>query len=70
MSSTQQARLMLKARLQRFTRGKTVILVTHRTSLLELVDRLIVLDNGKIMADGPKAQVVEALQSGRVGRAA
>lgn len=60
----------LKARLQRFTRGKTMILVTHRTSLLELVDRLIVLDNGKIMADGPKAQVVEALQSGRVGRAA
>lgn len=65
-----QSEDMLKARLQRFTRGKTVILVTHRTSLLELVDRLIVLDNGKIMADGPKAQVVEALQSGRVGRAA
>jgi ATP-binding cassette subfamily C protein LapB len=65
-----QSEDLLKARLQRFTRGKTVILVTHRTSLLELVDRLIVLDNGKIMADGPKAQVVEALQSGRVGRAA
>lgn len=65
-----QSEDLLKGRLQRFTRGKTVILVTHRTSLLELVDRLIVLDNGKIMADGPKAQVVEALQSGRVGRAA
>lgn len=65
-----QSEDLLKARLHRFTRGKTVILVTHRTSLLELVDRLIVLDNGKIMADGPKAQVVEALQSGRVGRAA
>jgi ATP-binding cassette subfamily C protein LapB len=59
----------LKARLRRFTTGKTVVLVTHRTSLLELVDRLIVIDNGQIMADGPKAQVVEALQSGRVGRA-
>ena len=31
--------------------------------------RLIVIDNGQIMADGPKAQVVEALQSGRIGRA-
>lgn len=65
-----QSEDLLKTRLQRFTRGKTMILVTHRTSLLELVDRLIVLDNGKIMADGPKAQVVDALQSGRVGRAA
>jgi ATP-binding cassette subfamily C protein LapB len=35
-----------------------------------LIDRLIVIDNGKVMADGPKAQVIEALQSGRVGRAA
>jgi len=65
-----QSEDQLKARLHRFTTGKTVILVTHRTSLLELIDRLIVIDNGKIMADGPKAQVVEALQSGRVGRAA
>lgn len=59
----------LKARLRRFTAGKTVVLVTHRTSLLELIDRLIVIDNGQIMADGPKAQVVEALQTGRIGRA-
>ena len=59
----------LKSRLRRFTTGKTMILVTHRTSLLELIDRLIVIDNGQIVADGPKAQVVEALQSGRIGRA-
>ncbi|OGB31385.1 MAG: ABC transporter [Burkholderiales bacterium RIFCSPLOWO2_12_FULL_61_40] len=64
-----QSEDLLKARLRRFTTGKTVVLVTHRTSLLELVDRLIVVDNGQIMADGPKAQVVEALQGGRIGRA-
>ncbi len=64
-----QSEDLLKGRLGRFAQGKTVVLVTHRTSLLGLVDRLIVLDNGQIMADGPKAQVVEALQSGRVGRA-
>lgn len=58
-----------KSRLRRFGVGKSIILVTHRTSLLDLVDRLIVLDNGQIMADGPKAMVVEALQSGRIGRA-
>jgi ATP-binding cassette subfamily C protein LapB len=65
-----QSEDMLKARLKRFCAGKTMVLVTHRTSLLELVDRLIVIDNGKIVADGPKAQVVEALQGGRIGRAA
>lgn len=59
----------LKSRLRRFATGKTMILVTHRTSLLELIDRLVVIDNGQIVADGPKAQVVEALQSGRIGRA-
>jgi ATP-binding cassette subfamily C protein LapB len=65
-----QSEDQLKSRLRQFASGKTVVLVTHRTSLLELVDRLIVIDNGQIMADGPKAQVVEALQSGRIGKAA
>jgi len=60
----------LKSRLRRFATGKTMILVTHRTSLLELIDRLIVIDNGQIVADGPKVQVIEALQNGRIGRAA
>jgi ATP-binding cassette subfamily C protein LapB len=59
----------LKQRLRGFASHKTIILVTHRTSLLDLVDRLIVLDQGQIVADGPKAQVVEALQHGRIGRA-
>jgi ATP-binding cassette, subfamily C, bacterial LapB len=65
-----QSEETLKARLRRFSDGKSLVLVTHRSSLLEMVDRLIVIDNGQIMADGPKAQVVEALQSGRIGKAA
>jgi ATP-binding cassette, subfamily C, bacterial LapB len=64
-----QSEDLLKARLRNFTMGKTVVLVTHRTSLLELVDRLIVVDDGQIVADGPKAQVVEALRAGRIKRA-
>lgn len=58
----------LKARLATYTRGKTMILVTHRTSLMDLVDRLIVIDRGTIVADGPKDKVVEALRTGKVGR--
>jgi len=58
----------VKNRLAVFARGKTLLLVTHRTSLLDLVERVIVLDGGRIVADGPKAQVVEALRQGRIGR--
>ncbi len=41
---------------------KTLIVITHRFAALELVDRVIVLNNGKIVADGPKDQVLAALQ--------
>jgi len=56
----------LKVRLKENLGDKTLILVTHRASLLELVDRIIVMDNGRIIADGPKAQVLEALKSGKL----
>lgn len=50
--------------------NKTVVLVTHRTSMLSMVNRVIVVDNGKIVADGPRDRIMEALQSGRISRAA
>lgn len=59
----------VKASLSQFSKGRTLVVVTHRSSLLDLVDRLIVIDAGKIVADGPKADVVAALRSGRVGKA-
>ncbi len=59
----------LKRRMREFMPGKTLILISHRTSLLDLVDRIIVMDNGRIVADGPKSQVIMALRQGRVGRA-
>lgn len=52
-----------------FTKGKTTVLVTHRTTLLDMADRIIVLDGGKIVADGGKKQVMEALRQGRIGKA-
>ncbi|WP_414650890.1 type I secretion system permease/ATPase [Eoetvoesiella sp.] len=64
-----QSEAALKTRLKNACADKTMLIVTHRMALLELVDRLIVIDHGKIVADGPKAQVVEALKQGRVSRA-
>jgi ATP-binding cassette subfamily C protein LapB len=65
-SSEQQ----FKERLRKMAAHKTVLIVTHRNSLLDLATRVIVVDDGKIVADGPRDQVIQALQSGRVGRAA
>ena len=53
-----------------FAAGKTVVLVTHRTSMLALVNRVIVVDGGRIVADGPRDRILEALQAGRIARAA
>ena len=45
---------------------KTLLLVTHRTSMLTLVDRLIIVDRGQIVADGPKPVILEALKKGQI----
>lgn len=55
----------LIARLKNYMEGKTVLLVTHRTSLFSLVDRIIVLGNGKVAADGPRDEILKLGQSGK-----
>jgi ATP-binding cassette subfamily C protein LapB len=64
-SSEQQ----FKERLRLMAAQKTVVIVTHRNSLLDLATRVMVVDDGRIVADGPRDQVIQALQSGRIGRA-
>ncbi|MDR0279814.1 MAG: type I secretion system permease/ATPase [Paucimonas sp.] len=64
MDNTGEERL--KQRLQAVIEHKTIVLVTHRASLLTLVDRLIVVDRGQIVADGPKAAVMDALKKGQI----
>lgn len=43
------------------TAGHTLVVVTHRPSLLALVDRMVIIEDGKIVADGPKQQILAAL---------
>jgi ATP-binding cassette subfamily C protein LapB len=52
----------IKRLLDKNIKNKTVILVTHKISLLSLVDRLIVIDNGKVIIDGEKNSVLAQLQ--------
>jgi ATP-binding cassette subfamily C protein LapB len=42
--------------------NRSLILVTHRTTLLDLVDRIIVVDDGRIVLDGPRQKVLAALR--------
>jgi len=57
---------LLKRKLAAEIEGKTLLLVTHRASLLDLVDRVIVLESGRVIADGPKQDVLEALRQGKL----
>ncbi|WP_375724522.1 type I secretion system permease/ATPase [Arcobacter sp. KX21116] len=52
-------------KLKNIIHDKTVIIVTHKTSILELVDRVIVLDNGNIVFDGPKEGLYKPNQGGK-----
>ena len=58
--------LLLRDNLSKVLVNRTLILITHRASLLEMVDRLIVIDNGTVVADGPKTSVLEALKRGQL----
>jgi ATP-binding cassette subfamily C protein LapB len=67
-SSSMDARSesLLRQQLNPLLQGKTLILTTHRASLLALVERVVVLDNGVIRADGPKQEILEALKTGHI----
>ena len=56
----------MRQRLSEYVQGKTLVVITHRSSLLALVERLIVIDGGRVVADGPKDQVLADLNKGRV----
>ena len=62
MDSTTEG-LLIK-RLSTKIKGTTTLTVTHKTSLLALCNRIILLDDGKIIQDGKKADVVKALNEG------
>ncbi|CAN5478372.1 type I secretion system permease/ATPase [soil metagenome] len=58
MDPATEQRLIVRLRELKDT---TLLLVTHRMAMLPLIDRLIVLDRGRIVADGPRDEVLKAL---------
>jgi ATP-binding cassette subfamily C protein LapB len=57
---------MIKRRLAHALSGRSLVLITHRPSLLTLVDRLIVLDRGRVVADGPRDTVIKSMMQGQL----
>ncbi|MEP0944202.1 MAG: type I secretion system permease/ATPase [Rhizobiaceae bacterium] len=49
---------------------RTILIATHRSTLLDLVDRIIVLEQGRVVADGDKAQVLKELSKGATSNGA
>jgi ATP-binding cassette subfamily B protein/ATP-binding cassette subfamily C protein LapB len=56
--------LRVKTALQAYVKDKTMVLVTHRTSLLSMATRLVLIDQGGIAADGPPDDVMRRLSGG------
>ena len=54
----------LIGRLEGELKNRTLVVVTHRQPLLKLVDRIIIMDRGRVVADGPRDKVLEKLAQG------
>ena len=53
------------ARLRRAVEGRTLLVVTHRMSMLKLVDRIIIIDKGTVVADGPRDEVLRSMTAAK-----
>jgi len=65
-----QSELAFLRQLKEAAKDCTLVMVTHRPAVLELVQRIIVVDAGKVVMDGPKAQVLAALSGAKPVQAA
>ncbi|PVZ68792.1 type I secretion system permease/ATPase [Pelagibaculum spongiae] len=64
MDPTTERQLLHRLRDLIQQKNLTVVLVTHTPALLELVDRLVVMEHGRILLDGEKSEVLARLKGG------
>ncbi|MDC5839282.1 type I secretion system permease/ATPase [Vibrio europaeus] len=61
-----RSEMHIKQQLSQLKSSETLILITHKTSMLDVVDRVIVMEKGCVIADGPKSEVLTNLKQGKV----
>ncbi|NIY91225.1 type I secretion system permease/ATPase [Vibrio diazotrophicus] len=61
-----RSEMHIKNQMKQLTPSETLILITHKTSMLDIVERVIVMEKGTIIADGPKSMVLSDLKHGKI----
>jgi ATP-binding cassette subfamily C protein LapB len=61
-----QAEMAFTKHIQEQTEDKTLILITHRQHLLPLVDRLILIDQGRVILDGARDDIMQKIAEGNI----
>ncbi|MEA3036792.1 MAG: ATP-binding cassette, subfamily bacterial LapB [Sphingomonadales bacterium] len=56
-----QSETALLQRLQGELKGRTLVLITHRPPLLALVSRILLIERGRVVADGPRDEVLKRI---------
>ena len=51
---------MIQESILKLSEGKTVILIAHRLSTLKDADKLVVIENGKVVEDGTMKELLDA----------
>jgi ATP-binding cassette subfamily C protein LapB len=64
-SMDQTTEMQLIERLETELKGRTFVLITHRPALVRLVDRIVVVEGGRVVQDGPRDTVLQSLQRPR-----
>ncbi|TKB57425.1 type I secretion system permease/ATPase [Ferrimonas aestuarii] len=61
-----RSEMQIKQQLQSLPAHQTLVLITHKISMLDVADRILIVDHGRLVADGPKAQVLKELRGGKL----
>ncbi|MBD0786037.1 type I secretion system permease/ATPase [Vibrio sp. Y2-5] len=61
-----RSEMHIKNQMKQLTPSETLIVITHKTSMLDIVERVIVMEKGTIIADGPKSMVLSDLKHGKI----
>ncbi|PCD04016.1 type I secretion system permease/ATPase [Sphingomonas spermidinifaciens] len=60
-----QTEAALIDRLAEEMKGRTLVMITHRSALLRLADRIVIVEAGKVVADGPRDTILQQLSRPR-----
>jgi ATP-binding cassette subfamily C protein LapB len=60
-----QSEILFLRQLKEAAGNRTLVVVTHRPAVLDLVNRVVVVDGGKVIMDGSKGQVLAALSGAK-----